>query len=66
MLVLTRMKQQSIVIGDDVHVKVIGITAGRVRLGITAPRSKRILREEIVLAIEGADDVDQDLEPVAQ
>lgn len=47
MLVLTRRPGESITIGDDIVVTVISASGGQVRLGITAPRSVQVLREEI-------------------
>lgn len=47
MLVLTRRAGESITIGDDIIVTVIASSGGQVRLGITAPRSVQVLREEI-------------------
>ena len=47
MLQLTRKPGETIVIGDDVRVQVIQIAGGAVRLGIDAPRSVPIYREEI-------------------
>ena len=47
MLQLTRKPGQTIVIGDDIRVHVIQIAGGAVRLGIDAPRSVSIYREEI-------------------
>jgi len=47
MLVLTRRAGESITIGDDIIVTVIAASGGQVRLGITAPRSVQVLREEI-------------------
>ena len=46
-LQLTRKPGQTIVIGDDIRVQVIQIAGGAVRLGIDAPRSVSIYREEI-------------------
>lgn len=51
MLVLTRRPGESIVIGDDVTVTVLGVTATGVRIGIDAPRDTRIHRSEIVVAV---------------
>lgn len=49
MLTLTREVGQKIVIGDDVVVTVVSVSAnGRVRLGIEAPRQVRIDREEVL------------------
>jgi carbon storage regulator len=47
MLQLTRKPGETIVIGDDVRVQVIQIAGGAVRIGIDAPRSVPIYREEI-------------------
>ena len=47
-LVVHRKLQQAIVIGDDIEVKVVELTKGRVRLAIKAPRNVKILRDEII------------------
>lgn len=53
MLVLTREKDESVMIGDDVEITITGVTSGgKVTLGITAPRSIPVHRKEIYLAIE--------------
>lgn len=52
MLVLTRRLGESITIGDDIVVTVLEVSGNQVRLGITAPRSVRILREEIYQAMQ--------------
>jgi carbon storage regulator len=46
-LVLTRSVGESVVIGDDVIVKVIEVRGDVVRLGVEAPASVRIYREEL-------------------
>ncbi|WP_295011294.1 carbon storage regulator CsrA [uncultured Microbacterium sp.] len=51
MLVLTRRTNESILIGDDITVTILGVTAGGVRIGIDAPRDRRINRAEIVIAV---------------
>ena len=51
MLVLTRKKGQSIMIGDDIEVKVIEVDGEAVRIGIKAPRELSIYRQEIYEAI---------------
>ena len=51
MLQLTRKPGETIVIGDDVRVHIIQITGGAVRVGIDAPRSVPIYREEIWEAV---------------
>lgn len=47
MLVLTRKVDESISIGDDIVVKVIGVEGTQVKLGIDAPRNVRVLRQEV-------------------
>jgi carbon storage regulator len=47
MLVLSRQKFQKIRIGDDITIVVTGMSATTVRLGIDAPPSLKILREEL-------------------
>ena len=48
MLVLARKVDESIVIGDDVTLKVISIDKGVVKLGIDAPREVSIIRSELI------------------
>jgi carbon storage regulator len=47
MLVLSRRNEESIMIGDDIEVKVVGIRRRNVRLGIKAPRQVSVHRREI-------------------
>lgn len=47
MLVLSRRYGETLSIGDDIAVTVVRIEGDRVRLGVAAPRSTRILRSEI-------------------
>ncbi|THB75739.1 MAG: carbon storage regulator [Desulfobulbaceae bacterium] len=47
MLVLTRKIGEGIVIGDDVTIKIVETKGGNVRIGIDAPRSKKIYRQEV-------------------
>ncbi|MCC6954216.1 MAG: carbon storage regulator CsrA [Deltaproteobacteria bacterium] len=51
MLVLTRRPGQSVYIGDDVKVTLVEIKGNQVRIGIDAPPTVRIFREEIYLQI---------------
>ena len=52
MLVLTRRANQSIIIGNDIVVTVLEISGDQVRLGITAPRSVSVHREEVYAEIQ--------------
>ena len=47
MLILTRRVGESVVIGDDVDVTVLGVKGNQVRLGVKAPRDISVHREEI-------------------
>lgn len=47
MLVLTRKLGEGIVIGDDVTITIVEMKGGNVRIGIDAPRNKKIYRQEI-------------------
>jgi carbon storage regulator len=48
MLVLTRKRSESIVIGNDIRITVLLVSGGKVRLGIEAPDSLGIVRQELV------------------
>ncbi len=52
MLVLSRGKDQSVMVGDEVKVTVVDIKGDKVRLGFEAPRGVAIHREEIYLRIK--------------
>ena len=52
MLVLSRQKDESIVIGDNIIITVVNIGGEKVRLGISAPRSISVHRKEIYDAIQ--------------
>ena len=47
MLILTRRVGESIKIGDDVTVTVLGVHGSQVRLGTVAPRTVEVHREEV-------------------
>ena len=47
MLVLSRHNEESIMIGDDIEVKIVGIRGCAVRLGIEAPRQVSVHRREV-------------------
>jgi len=53
-LVLTRRKNQSIVIGDGIIVTVLEVKGDQIRLGITAPRDVQVYREELLAALTDA------------
>lgn len=55
MLILTRRPLESVMIGDEVTVTVLGTKGNHVRLGIKAPRSVRVDREEVRVRINRGD-----------
>jgi carbon storage regulator (csrA) len=50
MLVLSRKINETILIGEDIKVTLLGIEGDKVKLGIDAPRTTRIFREELLEA----------------
>lgn len=52
MLVLTRKRDESIIIGDSIKVTVVDVRGDQVKLGIEAPRSIPVHREEIYKEIQ--------------
>lgn len=48
MLVITRKKGESILIGDDIEIKITKIEDGSVKIAIEAPKDKIILRREVL------------------
>lgn len=52
MLILTRRVGEAVMIGDEVSITVLGVKGSQVRLGINAPRSVAVHREEIYKRIQ--------------
>ncbi len=52
MLVLSRKRDESIIIGDDVVITVVDIKGEQVKLGVTAPKTVSIHRKEVYEAIQ--------------
>lgn len=65
MLIITRRPGEKVMIGDDVVVEVIEVSGSSVRIGIAAPKSIPVYREEIYTAVKAentaaaASDADQ-------
>jgi carbon storage regulator len=52
MLVLSRQKNESIMIGDDIEIVIADICGNKVKIGITAPQQVSVHRNEIWKAIQ--------------
>lgn len=56
MLILTRRVGETVVIGDEVQVTVLGVKGNQVRLGVNAPRDVSVHRQEIYERIQKEQD----------
>lgn len=54
MLVLSRKEEQSIIIGDNVEIKILSIKGDTVKIGISAPPDLKIYRKEVFEEIQKA------------
>ena len=52
MLVLTRKKDEAVVIGDDIEIIVSEISEDKVKIAIKAPKNVKIFRKELLAAVE--------------
>ena len=48
MLILTRRVSETLMIGDDIQVTVLGVKGNQVRVGIEAPKAIPVMREELL------------------
>ncbi len=52
MLVFTRKKDESLIIGNEIEVTILSVGSGSVKVGITAPRHISVHRQEVYEAIK--------------
>lgn len=52
MLVLTRKRNESIILNDNIEITIVDVQGDQVRIGINAPKSVSIYRKEIYLEIQ--------------
>jgi cytosine deaminase len=64
MLVLSRLRDQTIMIGDDIEITIVDIRGEKVRLGITAPRTISVHRKEVYDAIRRENQAAAQLRPM--
>lgn len=65
MLILTRRVGESLMIGDNVTVTVLGVKGNQVRIGVNAPKDVAVHREEIYEKIQ-AERTDDELPPAGE
>ncbi|MCO6545900.1 MAG: carbon storage regulator CsrA [Gilliamella sp.] len=61
MLILTRRVGETLIIGDDVVITILGVKGNQVRVGINAPKEVSIHREEIYNKIHQPQDTNDEL-----
>ncbi len=59
MLILTRRVGESLIIGDDVVVNILGVKGNQVRIGVDAPKEVSVHREEIYDRIQSEKEQDK-------
>jgi len=61
MLVLSRQKDESIMVGEKVEITIVDVRGDKVRLGIDAPRNIAVHRKEIFIAIQKEKENEQNM-----
>ncbi|MFJ6264925.1 carbon storage regulator CsrA [Lysinibacillus xylanilyticus] len=52
MLVLSRKKDESIMIGDQIEIKILAVEGEQIKIGIVAPKTVKVHRSEVFKAIQ--------------
>ena len=65
MIVITRKKGESIVLGDEITLTVIEIRGDKVRLGVTHPKGVAVHRHEVYEALLGHEEVGRGTQPMS-
>ena len=60
MLILTRRVGETLMIGDDISITVLGVKGNQVRIGVNAPREVAVHREEIYNRIQNDEKQDKE------
>jgi carbon storage regulator len=63
MLILTRRVGESVVIGDEIAVTILGVKGNQVRVGVTAPKDVTVHRQEIYERIKSEQEAPAPAEP---
>jgi carbon storage regulator len=64
MLILSRKTNEKIMIGDDISVSIIEIRGDQVRIGVDAPKTVKVFRQEVFDAIRAENKAAADSSPV--